>query len=287
MGIMDSIGLGGVLDFVGDIVQHEEAESQFDQQVEHQRQQMAMQREFAQHGIRWRVEDAQAAGLHPLYALGGSGATYSPVPQVIGEGDTSGGRAISRLGQNISRAAAAQETEEQRTERRIRLGLASAQIEKDNAMAGYYWSMAAREAQEARASKPFPSVSVNDMFQHPGLTGQVQVKPDEVPSTRGDDPSLTAAPRAGFTNYTISPYGLQFRGPQSQEGLSEVFENIPWYAWPGFIAMNMGHFGKDWLRRVWQEAILDKPPKFRQAAPYRSKGRGSASEYYDDPRMLP
>lgn len=38
----------------------------------------ALQREFAQSGIRWRADDARAAGIHPIYALGGPGASYSP-----------------------------------------------------------------------------------------------------------------------------------------------------------------------------------------------------------------
>lgn len=43
------------------------------------RDQMRLQREFAQKGIQWRVEDAKAAGLHPLAALGANPANYSPV----------------------------------------------------------------------------------------------------------------------------------------------------------------------------------------------------------------
>lgn len=39
---------------------------------------LAAQKEFAQKGIRWRVADAKAAGLHPLYALGAAGAQHSP-----------------------------------------------------------------------------------------------------------------------------------------------------------------------------------------------------------------
>lgn len=38
----------------------------------------ALQREFAQMGIRWRVQDAKAAGLHPLAALGMQPAQASP-----------------------------------------------------------------------------------------------------------------------------------------------------------------------------------------------------------------
>lgn len=38
----------------------------------------ARQKEFAQNSIQWRVADAKAAGLHPLYALGGAGSSYQP-----------------------------------------------------------------------------------------------------------------------------------------------------------------------------------------------------------------
>ena len=37
------------------------------------------QKEFAQHGIRWKVADAKEAGLHPLAAIGAQGAQYNPV----------------------------------------------------------------------------------------------------------------------------------------------------------------------------------------------------------------
>ena len=46
------------------------------QQAELDRQ---LQKEFAQHGVRWRVEDAKAAGIHPLAALGMSPNQATPV----------------------------------------------------------------------------------------------------------------------------------------------------------------------------------------------------------------
>lgn len=61
-----------------------------------------LQREFAQHGIRWRVEDAKAAGIHPLYALGASGASAAPSFTVEGSG------------QDLSRAIHATRTEPER-----------------------------------------------------------------------------------------------------------------------------------------------------------------------------
>ena len=36
------------------------------------------QKEFAQNGLQWKAADARAAGLHPLAAIGGSGAAFSP-----------------------------------------------------------------------------------------------------------------------------------------------------------------------------------------------------------------
>lgn len=48
-------------------------------------QNIALQREFAQMGIRWRVDDARAAGIHPLAALGASGASFNPIQPLLQE----------------------------------------------------------------------------------------------------------------------------------------------------------------------------------------------------------
>lgn len=67
-----------------------------------------MQREFAQNGISWKVADANRAGIHPLYALGAptmspSVSSFSPM-----------GEALSRTGQDVSRAMNATRSVEQR-----------------------------------------------------------------------------------------------------------------------------------------------------------------------------
>lgn len=63
----------------------------------------AQQKEFAQQGIQWRVADAQAAGVHPLYALGASIPTYTPSASVF-QADRSMGDALSAMGQDVGRA---------------------------------------------------------------------------------------------------------------------------------------------------------------------------------------
>lgn len=61
------------------------------------------QREFAQSGIQWKVKDAEAAGIHPLYALGANTVSYSPV--TVGDGGI--GKGLSDASQDIGRAAKA------------------------------------------------------------------------------------------------------------------------------------------------------------------------------------
>lgn len=63
------------------------------------------QKEFAQQGIRWRVADAQAAGIHPLAALGAQTHSFQPVAVGNHMGD-----AIANAGQDIGRAVDAMRT---------------------------------------------------------------------------------------------------------------------------------------------------------------------------------
>lgn len=65
--------------------------------------QAALQKEFAQSGIQWKVKDAEAAGIHPLYALGANTVSYSPVS--VGDGGI--GKGLSDASQDLGRAAQA------------------------------------------------------------------------------------------------------------------------------------------------------------------------------------
>lgn len=73
----------------------------------------ALQREFAQNSIRWRVADARAAGIHPIYALGAP--TISASPSYVGAtADNSMGAALANAGQDIGRAINATRTTPER-----------------------------------------------------------------------------------------------------------------------------------------------------------------------------
>lgn len=60
---------------------------------------IAMQKEFAQNGVQWKVNDAKAAGINPLAALGASTSSFSNVV-----GDNSLGEGVQKAGQDLSRA---------------------------------------------------------------------------------------------------------------------------------------------------------------------------------------
>lgn len=98
--------LGGVMDYF-------QGEKNREQQKELAEQNMALQRQFAQEGIRWKVNDAKAAGIHPLYALGANTTSFSPVSiGSLPEGNWSD--TLGSMGQDISRSINATRTQGER-----------------------------------------------------------------------------------------------------------------------------------------------------------------------------
>lgn len=97
----------GGLSLLGDYLASEATQDENQRRRQHQDQinasNYAMQKEFAQMGLRWRVEDAKAAGLHPLAALGATGASASP-SFMMAEEQPARSEMYSRMGQNLSRA---------------------------------------------------------------------------------------------------------------------------------------------------------------------------------------
>lgn len=83
-----------------------------DQQL--QAQNIANQREFAQQGIRWKVADAQAAGLHPLAALGAQTSSFS---NVVGADIPVPRTDFGGMGQDLGRAIDAGSSQAERSDR--------------------------------------------------------------------------------------------------------------------------------------------------------------------------
>lgn len=99
-------GAGVVTSLIGGEQARKNANTQFDNNAR-------LQREFAQHGISWKVADARRAGIHPLAALGVPPMSPSPV-HVQGQdsGITAAGAAVQGGLQEYIRAEIANKNAE-------------------------------------------------------------------------------------------------------------------------------------------------------------------------------
>lgn len=113
MGLGSAIGsaIGAVGSIAGGLIGANNAQSVAGMNYE-------AQKEFAQNGIRWKVEDAKRAGIHPLYALGASTQGYSPTAGYTGDFGISD--AAAHFGQGYERAQQAKMTKEERDKQDVR-----------------------------------------------------------------------------------------------------------------------------------------------------------------------
>lgn len=168
------------------------------------------QREFAQQGVRWKVEDARAAGIHPLYALGAQTHSFSPIAV-----SDSMGPALASAGQDIGRAVQATRTQEERTDR---LGdFIASQLERqasrDRQAEQHAWqkvehdmrmqllsSQLARQAQQQ--NPPFPSAVSSAAGPYSPQLPEVQIPNPRVPGLVAG-PAAPAAQRYGVGNVEV------------------------------------------------------------------------------------
>lgn len=149
---------------------------------------VALQREFAQNGIRWRAEDAAAAGLHPLAALGASGSGYQPSSVSVGGGGTSlmdsgsrgsGYRALGQFGQDVGRAIGAVQTPEEKAFK----GLQLERMAVDNDIAKMELVSRRQRLLGAPGSLPGENAGYTIDGQPDVLEGKVRVNPSLVTSS--------------------------------------------------------------------------------------------------------
>lgn len=87
------------------------------------------QREFAQNGVRWRVEDAKAAGVHPLFALGAQTHSFAPNSTFSSPGPAAD---LAGIGQDVSRSIDATRTKPERVDARLQaLAIRRGELEND------------------------------------------------------------------------------------------------------------------------------------------------------------
>lgn len=191
-------------------------------EMEYQRQ-----KEFAQMGIRWRVNDAVEAGLHPLAALGGMGASYSP-SAVVGSSAPDFSSFLD--GQNTKRAEVATQTAAERELEQLALERARLQNRLLEGQIAAEWAsvMGAPptppmpDAVGPVRVTPVPTRSIIPTALDPA-PGQVVTEPSKGISTVRGDKGLEASATPGFKRYGITPR-TSFELPNQQ--LSESLEGM-------------------------------------------------------------
>lgn len=212
------------------------------------------QKEFAQHGLSWKAEDAKRAGLHPLYAMGAP--TSSPTAAIMPKSGKAEG--IAQAGQHIGRAVQARQTQAQRQLTQLQLERLSAETKKEYAIASYYESEASRNTQSRNVSKAIGGSAQAFPLRDDGRTIRVQeladyydtveANPDRMVSKRKQDPSLGAGTHSAWREYEASP-GVKGVLLYSEEGPSEAVQDAgPQMVWATY-QKNKRIYGRKQARR--------------------------------------
>lgn len=196
-------------------------------------QQAALQKEFAQNGIRWKVADAKAAGLHPLAALGAQTTSYQPVS--VGQ-DFS---AFGQMGQDVSRAMMATADAKERAgiqaeQMQMQRESHGAQINRINAETALdemrMREIASRINKNASAQigPPMPRISKGGK---PNSPQGFVMEDNRIVKSNPSDATLAAGPAApGFQKFRVggAKYGFDVELPSQQ--MSESLEGAEWFS---------------------------------------------------------
>lgn len=227
------------------------------QQLGLMREQAQLQREFAQQGIQWRVADAKAAGIHPLYALGGSGASYSPSAISVGTGQGSDlGRDLGNMGAGLGRAVAAAGSKEDRAATEFSSAMRVMQLKRAGLENEHLETqiMASRAALQRAQLGPGIPTGLGVAGPPQAGVGQFQRVPVEINSSQPGNPAIEAGPlQPGNRNVAIDKAGnTQVTIPSKEMGFDELTTpgTASWHFWNSFAP---------WLSQARRDANRPDP----------------------------
>lgn len=188
---------------------------------------IALQKQFAQNGIQWKVADANKAGIHPLYALGAQTHSFSPVHTGVGEN-------LAAAGQSFGRAADAYADRDNRLDGFAKasqaLQLERGQLENQLLKA----QIASANATLTQPGTPPAPASQNTRYLIPGQgqakTTLVQDKPMErvvsAPERPHQEPG--AIPEVGFQKTRTGGYAVTPSSDAKQRMEDDLLSELAW-----------------------------------------------------------
>lgn len=186
------------------------------------------QKQFAQQGIQWKVDDAKKAGIHPLFALGAQ--THSFTPTQVGD---SMGPALASAGQDISRAMyqSASQEDRQAIKAASALSLEKAGLEND------LLRLQIAKLAGGQVGPPVPTGAQS--------LGVWEQKPAEVTASRPGQSHIQAGPGIpGYQEADFGPFKANLISPTVSEQLEDMALAKYWLMYKGNESQIDDYFAK-------------------------------------------
>lgn len=207
------------------------------------------QREVLMNQIKWRVQDAKDAGIHPLYALGSPGISTGPM-QI--HGDPLGG-ALQEAGQDLGRSVERGLSHMLRENRAMERRLMVATEKKDLAQAGYYDALKRQVEGTAGRTNIIEEPSfgqwdaLGGAWKPSAPQGKYEVIPSEKTSPKKGFPELSAGPPDPSLQEVWLQAGVPMMVPKtSGEAWQEVWSEMNVFDKLAVIGHNVRRFGIKW-----------------------------------------
>lgn len=238
----------GLFDFIGNMIglatEPGRVSAANQQQWDMANQNYNNQKEFAQHAISYRVQDAQRAGIHPLYAMGASVPSFSP-SSMVGATDRSGDY-LRGMGQSIDRAIAAHQSGKEREQSAQEKMMDALALERAGLQNDVLRAQLA--SINARLAPGQVGVSLpNSASPSTAQTGQAEIKPNEITSSQGEMPSAAAGPVAPSNQWRVAPDGIFYPTPEKNLQIDDMGSPgwIPWMYRNHILPFAKGVLGQD------------------------------------------
>lgn len=231
-GAIGAAAIGGATRLIGGAMSNKSSEKAA-------RMNAAMQMQFARKGIQWKVEDAKAAGVHPLYALGAQTHTFQPT--YVGSDYSH----IGEMGQDIGRAVHSMANNKQKvdayTQQLRDLQLERGRLEND-VLKAKLASEVAKVTQGSQVS--MPTVTQRYLIDGQGPTALVEDKPLERVASDPDLKAAEAGSVAGIS-YIKTPTGYDIaKSKDAAERLEDDTIGNLAFAWRNRVlpSLPFGHY---------------------------------------------
>jgi len=247
IGTVIGAGLGLLGGALGNMYNKESAETSYDRQ-----------KEALQHSVRWRVADAKAAGIHPLYALGQAPMQMAPMAF-----EDKLGPAIADAGQNIQNVIARQQTPQERAREFIEYEVAASTINRNDAEASLFRTQASRIMQSGQqgTGTGLGIQSEDGQSPNPPGMGMINLKAaEQISGKKGHEYSSAGANPAYQLRYMdkgLPMYLPIAEGDSPEETISEM--SFP--TWAGLLMRNSRIFGPGWMKDMINSRYLGKAPE--------------------------